>query len=118
MVYYNIIIIIIGLCCVFLCSRFLGNMKEAFDKNPSLTNLLLDDFFKSAILRCQVRTYNVLWGPGEALVAENLRGRKFSRFFFTFRLCRRVSELIQYVCVTQFIRSHKYVWNIVRRLKL
>jgi 6-phosphogluconate dehydrogenase len=34
-------------------SRFLGNMKEAFDKNPSLTNLLLDDFFKSAILRCQ-----------------------------------------------------------------
>ncbi|CAI8016931.1 6-phosphogluconate dehydrogenase, decarboxylating, partial [Geodia barretti] len=34
-------------------SRFLGNMKEAFDKNPALTNLLLDDFFKSAILRCQ-----------------------------------------------------------------
>ena len=34
-------------------SRFLGNIKEAFDKNPKLTNLLLDDFFKSAILRCQ-----------------------------------------------------------------
>ncbi|MGY3053766.1 6-phosphogluconate dehydrogenase [Pedobacter sp. UYEF25] len=26
-------------------SRFLGNIKEAFDKNPELTNLLLDPFF-------------------------------------------------------------------------
>src|SRR5580765_5504527 len=26
-------------------SRFLGNIKEAFDKNPKLTNLLLDNFF-------------------------------------------------------------------------
>jgi hypothetical protein len=26
-------------------SRFLGKIKEAFDKNPKLTNLLLDDFF-------------------------------------------------------------------------
>eukprot|EP00118_Oscarella_pearsei_P024686 m.306589 g.306589 ORF g.306589 m.306589 type:complete len:485 (+) comp41379_c0_seq1:83-1537(+) len=34
-------------------SRFLGNIKEAFDKNPSLSNLLLDDFFKSAIHNCQ-----------------------------------------------------------------
>jgi 6-phosphogluconate dehydrogenase len=26
-------------------SRFLGNIKEAFDKNPQLTNLLMEDFF-------------------------------------------------------------------------
>jgi 6-phosphogluconate dehydrogenase len=26
-------------------SRFLGKIKEAYDKNPQLTNLLLDDFF-------------------------------------------------------------------------
>ena len=38
----------------FIFSRFLGNIKEAFDKNPSLQNLLLDDFFKNAILTCQV----------------------------------------------------------------
>ena len=37
-----------------LCSVFLGNIKEAFDKNPGLTNLLLDDFFKDAIHRGQV----------------------------------------------------------------
>ena len=34
-------------------SRFLGNIKEAFEKNPDLKNLLLDDFFKQAILKCQ-----------------------------------------------------------------
>lgn len=34
-------------------SVFLGNIKEAYDKNPSLQNLLLDDFFKKEILKCQ-----------------------------------------------------------------
>jgi 6-phosphogluconate dehydrogenase len=30
-------------------SRFLGKIKEAFDKNPDLSNLLLDPFFKDKI---------------------------------------------------------------------
>ena len=30
-------------------AQFLGKIKEAFDKNPSLDNLLLDDYFKSVI---------------------------------------------------------------------
>ena len=30
-------------------SRFLGDIKAAFDKNPNLENLLLDDFFKAAV---------------------------------------------------------------------
>ncbi len=30
-------------------SAFLGNIKAAFDKNPGLENLLLDDFFSSAL---------------------------------------------------------------------
>jgi len=30
-------------------SRFLGNIKAAYDKNPDLDNLLLDDFFREAI---------------------------------------------------------------------
>ncbi len=34
-------------------SRFLGNIKAAFDKNPALDNLLLDDFFRDAIHSCQ-----------------------------------------------------------------
>jgi 6-phosphogluconate dehydrogenase len=34
-------------------SRFLGNIKEAFDNNPNLQNLLMDNFFKNAIIKCQ-----------------------------------------------------------------
>ena len=30
-------------------SRFLGKIKEAYDKNPQLTNLLLDDFFSKML---------------------------------------------------------------------
>ena len=34
-------------------SRFLGKIKDAFTSNPSLTNLLLDPYFKGEIDRCQ-----------------------------------------------------------------
>ncbi|TRY61095.1 hypothetical protein TCAL_03668 [Tigriopus californicus] len=34
-------------------SVFLGNIKSAYDKNPQLENLLLDDFFRDAIHNCQ-----------------------------------------------------------------
>ncbi len=30
-------------------SRFLGKIKEAYDKNPELTNLLMDDFFSKVL---------------------------------------------------------------------
>ncbi len=34
-------------------SRFLGNIKEAFDKKPDLANLLLDPFFKDIVTKTQ-----------------------------------------------------------------
>ena len=34
-------------------AQFLDKIKEAFDKNPALANLLLDDYFKAAIDDCQ-----------------------------------------------------------------
>ena len=34
-------------------SRFLGKIKEAFDHNASLSNLLLDPFFSDALAQCQ-----------------------------------------------------------------
>ncbi len=37
-------------------SRFLGKIKEAYDKNPNLTNLLLDDFFSGVL-----NNYQGLW---------------------------------------------------------
>ncbi len=40
-------------------SVFLGKIKEAFDKNPKLSNLMLDPFFKKAIKDCQRAWRNV-----------------------------------------------------------
>jgi 6-phosphogluconate dehydrogenase len=34
-------------------SKFLGKIKEAFDKNPDLDNLLMDDYFKEVVHSCQ-----------------------------------------------------------------
>jgi len=34
-------------------SKFLGNIKQAFDKNKNLENLLLDEFFTNEIHKCQ-----------------------------------------------------------------
>ncbi len=34
-------------------SAFLGKIKDAFEKNPALTNLLLDPFFRNAVVKAQ-----------------------------------------------------------------
>ena len=34
-------------------AQFLGNIKKAYDKNPNLQNLLLDDYFKNVIHKSQ-----------------------------------------------------------------
>ncbi len=41
-------------------SRFLGKIKEAYDKNGKLMNLLLDDYFRGEIKRCQKGWRNVV----------------------------------------------------------
>jgi len=41
-------------------SRFLGKIKEAFDKNPKLTNLMLDDYFRGEIKKSQKGWRNVV----------------------------------------------------------
>jgi 6-phosphogluconate dehydrogenase len=41
-------------------SRFLGKIKEAYDNNPKLLNLLLDDYFRGEIKRCQKGWRNVV----------------------------------------------------------
>lgn len=47
-------------------SVFLGNIKEAFDNNPELENLMLDDFFKEKIEGAQAS-----WRRVVALAIEN-----------------------------------------------
>jgi 6-phosphogluconate dehydrogenase len=41
-------------------SRFLGKIKEAFDTNPALTNLLLDDYFTGEISKAQAGWRNIV----------------------------------------------------------
>jgi 6-phosphogluconate dehydrogenase len=41
-------------------SRFLGKIKAAYDDNPKLLNLLLDDYFRGEIKRCQKGWRNVV----------------------------------------------------------
>jgi len=41
-------------------AQFLGNIKEAYDNNPALQNLLLDDFFKDAIENSQLAWRKVI----------------------------------------------------------
>ncbi len=49
--YGNIALMWRGGCIIR--SRFLSNIKEAFDKNPDLANLLLDPYFAEKIQACQ-----------------------------------------------------------------
>jgi 6-phosphogluconate dehydrogenase len=41
-------------------SRFLGKIKEAFDNNAKLSNLMLDDYFRGEIKKCQKGWRNVV----------------------------------------------------------
>jgi len=41
-------------------SRFLGKIKEAFDNKPGLTNLLLDNYFRAEMKKCQKGWRNVV----------------------------------------------------------
>jgi len=41
-------------------SQFLGNIKQAFEKNPQLENLLLDDFFATAIQQAEAGWRNAM----------------------------------------------------------
>src|SRR3989441_919325 len=41
-------------------SRFLGKIKEAYDKNPKLTNLMLDDYFRGEIKKSQKGWRNIV----------------------------------------------------------
>jgi 6-phosphogluconate dehydrogenase len=41
-------------------AQFLGNIKDAYDQNPCLANLLLDDYFKTAVENAQLAWRKVI----------------------------------------------------------
>lgn len=46
-------------CDSWVHSVFLGKIKEAFDRDSELQNLLLDSFFSNAVQECQVHAHLV-----------------------------------------------------------
>jgi 6-phosphogluconate dehydrogenase len=68
-------------------SVFLGKIKEAFDKNPSLANLLLDPFFKDKIESSQdswrrviaTAVLNGVWVPAFSTALNYFDGYRNSR---------------------------------------
>ncbi len=68
-------------------SAFLGKIKEAFDNNPNLSNLLLDPFFKSKIEEAEVSwrrvislaVLNGIWIPAMSTALEYFDGFRNER---------------------------------------
>ena len=68
-------------------SKFLGKIKEAFDENPTLSNLLLSPFFKSKIEEAQQGWRNVvaaaaangIWAPATSTALNYFDGYRSGR---------------------------------------
>jgi 6-phosphogluconate dehydrogenase len=86
-------------------SRFLGKIKEAYDKNPNLTNLLLDDFFSGVL-----NTYQGLWRQAVVQAIQyGVPTPAFSTalaFFDGYRSARLPANLLQ--AQRDFFGAHTY----------
>ena len=86
-------------------SRFLAKIKEAFDKNPDLTNLLLDEYFTNAIDRSQagwrrVVAQAVLHGISVPAISTALA------FYDSYRSARLPANLLQ--AQRDYFGAHTY----------
>jgi 6-phosphogluconate dehydrogenase len=86
-------------------SRFLGKIKEAYDKNPRLTNLLVDDFFSGTL-----NGYQESWRRGVIHAVEcGIPTPAFSTalaFFDGFRTARLPANLLQ--AQRDYFGAHTY----------
>jgi 6-phosphogluconate dehydrogenase len=86
-------------------SVFLGRIKEAFDRNPQLSNLLLDPFFKETIEKSQkswrrvvsTAVLNGIWVPSCSTALS---------YFDGFRNARLPANLLQ--AQRDFFGAHQY----------
>ena len=78
--------------CVF--SVFLGNIKLAFERNPDLKSLLLDDFFRQAVGNCQESWRDVIATAAKYGVPVPAFSTALS-FYDAYRCQRLPANLIQ-----------------------
>jgi 6-phosphogluconate dehydrogenase len=86
-------------------STFLGKIRDAYDKNPALDNLLLDDYFSSLITDCQDSWRKVVmkaveWGIPVPAMSSALS------FFDSYRSARLPSNLLQ--AQRDYFGAHTY----------
>jgi 6-phosphogluconate dehydrogenase len=86
-------------------SRFLGDIKAAFDKNPKLENLLLDDFFTKAITRAQSGWRNVV-ATGVRLGIPMPAFTSALSYYDGYRLARLPANLLQ--AQRDYFGAHTY----------
>ena len=86
-------------------SRFLGKIKEAFDKNPKLTNLLLDDYFRGEIKRCQKSWRNVVAATAKKGIPAPAFGTALA-FYDSYRSAVLPANLLQ--AQRDYFGAHTY----------
>ncbi|HWB32687.1 MAG TPA: decarboxylating NADP(+)-dependent phosphogluconate dehydrogenase [Acidobacteriaceae bacterium] len=86
-------------------SVFLGNIKAAFDKNPDLANLLLDEFFSGALNKYQASWRKALVHAVEVGVPTPAFSTALA-FFDGYRTARLPANLLQ--AQRDFFGAHTY----------
>src|SRR5256885_1727567 len=86
-------------------SRFLGEIKKAFDKNPKLSNLMLDKFFAKAIKQCQRGWRNVVATGAKKGIPTPAFGTALA-FYDGFRNERLPANLLQ--AQRDYFGAHTY----------
>jgi 6-phosphogluconate dehydrogenase len=86
-------------------SAFLGKIKEAFDRNAGLSNLLLDPYFSAVIARCQPSWRRVVARAVEAGVPVPAFTTALS-FFDGYRSARLPANLLQ--AQRDYFGAHTY----------
>ncbi|HQE91361.1 MAG TPA: decarboxylating NADP(+)-dependent phosphogluconate dehydrogenase [Anaerolineae bacterium] len=86
-------------------SVFLGKIKEAFDKNPNLTNLLLDDYFKAEVEGAQAAWRRVIATAVELGIPVPAMSSALA-FFDGYRRARLPQNLLQ--AQRDYFGAHTY----------
>jgi 6-phosphogluconate dehydrogenase len=86
-------------------SRFLGEIKAAFDRNPNLTNLVLDSFFTDALTRAQKGWRRTIALGAQLGIATPTFSTALS-FYDSYRSARLPANLLQ--AQRDYFGAHTY----------
>src|SRR5213592_9047 len=88
-------------------SRFLGKIKEAFDHNPKLTNLMLDDYFRGEIKKSQKGWRNVVATAAKRGIPVPAFSTALA-FYDSYRSAVLPANLLQ--AQRDYFGAHTYEW--------